>query len=525
MNRCESHGWTELLNRPTGSLIVSCQPVPNGPTDTADFVVGFALAARGGGACGLRVESARYVAAVAKACPLPIIGLVKRDLPGSPVRITPFKEDVDALADAGASMIAFDATDRTRPVPVADLIEAIHARGLPAMADVATMAEAKAAVAAGADVIGSTLSGYTGPESPPEGPDLDLVGRAASLGVPVLAEGRYNAPALAGAAIRAGASGVVVGSAITRPEYVTGWFAEAVARARRPAPTILALDIGGTKILAALVWEGAVVERRTMPTPRVPIGDGWLESVLDLVGDWSGRYDGASAAVTGVVRDGGWFAANPAILPVPDGFPLAARLAGRLGVKVGIVNDAQAAAWGEYRFGAGRGRDLVFLTVSSGIGGGIVTDGRLWAGASGLAGSLGQAPVIVDGAALRLEARASGFGIAAAARDAGHEVDALGVFAAARSGADWAEGIIARSAGALAAALAGLKAVIDPEVVVLGGGVGLAPGYVDRVRRSLESFPAMMCPAVVPATLGADAGIIGAADLAVQKLVRQAAPG
>ena len=147
-------------------LIVSCQPVPGGPMDRADMVVGFALAALAGGARGLRIESAAYVAAVRTATDAPIIGLVKRDLPDSPVRITPFLSDAAALAAAGADIIAFDATRRPRPAGVAKLVQAIHAGGRVAMADCSDEGDARAAHAAGAEILGSTLSGYTGGPEP-----------------------------------------------------------------------------------------------------------------------------------------------------------------------------------------------------------------------------------------------------------------------------------------------------------------------------------------------------------------------
>ena len=109
-----------LTERLKGGLVVSCQPVPGGPFDDPASVVRFALAAQSAGARALRIEGVANVAAVAAACSLPIIGLVKRDLPDTPVRITPWIEDVDALSEAGAAIIAFDATDRVRPVPVKD---------------------------------------------------------------------------------------------------------------------------------------------------------------------------------------------------------------------------------------------------------------------------------------------------------------------------------------------------------------------------------------------------------------------
>ena len=102
-----------------------------------------------------------------------------------------------------------------------------------------------------------------------------------------------------------------------------------------------------------------------------------MRSRRGLAAAWRGRFDRVGAAVTGIVADGRWHALNAGILPVPAGFPIVEALSTRLGCPVLAINDAQAAAWGEYRFGAGAGRDIVFLTVSTGIGGGIVLGGRL----------------------------------------------------------------------------------------------------------------------------------------------------
>lgn len=211
-------------------LIVSCQPVKGGAMDKAEMVVGFALAALDGGAAALRIESAAYVAAVRTATARPIIGLVKRDLDDSPVRITPWMEDVDALAEAGADIIAYDATQRIRPVETRALVERIHAHGRIAMADCSVLSDAEKALAEGADVVGSTLAGYTGPVEPTE-PDLGLVAAMRRLTPHVVAEGNIRTTAQARQALAAGASMVVVGSAITRPEYVTSWFRSALDEA------------------------------------------------------------------------------------------------------------------------------------------------------------------------------------------------------------------------------------------------------------------------------------------------------
>lgn len=222
-----------ILSRLRGHLIVSCQPVPGGPMDHPEIVAAFALAALHGGAAGLRIEGLDNLRAVRRVTQAPVIGLVKRDLPDSPVRITPFAEDARALAAAGADIIAVDATARPRPEPLADLATAIHALGLPMMADCATAAEGRAAMALGAAILGSTMSGYTGaPEDVPEAPDLALLADLAATGAFVIAEGRYHRPAQAAAAIRAGAAAVVAGSAITRTEHITSWFAQAIAEAR-----------------------------------------------------------------------------------------------------------------------------------------------------------------------------------------------------------------------------------------------------------------------------------------------------
>ncbi|MCU0908580.1 MAG: putative N-acetylmannosamine-6-phosphate 2-epimerase [Rhodobacteraceae bacterium] len=217
----------QILDLVRGRLIVSCQPVPGGPMDRPEITAAFARAALDGGAGGLRIEGIANLFAVRAATRAPVIGLIKADLTDSPVRITPTVADVQALAAAGADIIAFDATDRPRPEPLSGIVAAIHAAGRIAMADCATAEDGRRAVALGCAVLGSTMAGYTGGPVP-EGPDLALVAGLASLGRFTVAEGRYQAPADAAAGLRAGADAVVVGSAITRPEHVTQWFVAAM---------------------------------------------------------------------------------------------------------------------------------------------------------------------------------------------------------------------------------------------------------------------------------------------------------
>jgi N-acylglucosamine-6-phosphate 2-epimerase len=212
------------------ALIVSCQPVTHGPMDRTETIVAMALAAVAGGAAALRIEGVENVRAVAAAVSVPIVGIVKRDLDNSPVRITPFEDDVRALAQAGAHIIAVDATARVRPVTVAALLRAIHAAGCVAMADCATEADGVAAHEMGFEIVASTLSGYTEQTQPAsDEPDYVLISAWKQRGYCVIAEGRLKTAQDAARALRAGAFAVTVGSAITRVEHITQWFVEAMS--------------------------------------------------------------------------------------------------------------------------------------------------------------------------------------------------------------------------------------------------------------------------------------------------------
>ncbi|MDV6374223.1 N-acetylmannosamine-6-phosphate 2-epimerase [Deinococcus arenicola] len=224
-----------LLQHLRGQLIVSCQASVGSPFRDTAMICAFAQAAMINGAAGLRLEGLTDVQAVREQQSAPIIGIIKHS--GREVFITPDLEDVRGLAAAGADIVAFDGTERTRPVSVADLITACHDVGAVAMADISTAAEGLAAWQAGADFVGTTLSGYTpytqrGAEVW-EGPDLALIRELSDAGVRVVAEGHIRTPAQARAALEAGAYAVVVGSAITRPDDITRWFAEEVQRANR----------------------------------------------------------------------------------------------------------------------------------------------------------------------------------------------------------------------------------------------------------------------------------------------------
>lgn len=282
---------------------------------------------------------------------------------------------------------------------------------------------------------------------------------------------------------------------------------------------VLAVDIGGTKIAFAEVFGARLSNRRQIPTPRVGGGDALVDAIATEVE--SSRTTRFGVATTGIVSAGTLTALNPGTLPIEDRYPLAARLALATGRTPVIVNDAQAAAWGEYCFGAGRGcRSFMFVTVSTGVGGGLVLDGRLQTGAIGLAGHVGHmtvpGPDIACGCGRRgcLETIASGTSIGRRFSEmAGRSVAAPDVFAAASLGDVDADQTIDDAAAALAQAFGNVVAATDVDRIAIGGGVGLAPGFLERVRTQVAKLPFIFQRPIVAAQTGGDAGMIGVADL------------
>ncbi|MEV0193694.1 N-acetylmannosamine-6-phosphate 2-epimerase [Kitasatospora purpeofusca] len=212
-----------------GRLIVSCQAYPGEPLRDPDTMRRMALAVLEGGAAGIRAQGLHDLRAIRAATDAPLIGLWKDGASG--VFITPTAGHAREVARTGADIVALDATARPRPDgrPLAESIEAVHAEGRLVMADIATEAEAVRAAELGADLVGTTLSGYTDDSPRTAGPDLALVEvLARRLDVPVVAEGRIHTAGQAAAAMACGAYAVVVGTAITHPTTLTRWFTQAV---------------------------------------------------------------------------------------------------------------------------------------------------------------------------------------------------------------------------------------------------------------------------------------------------------
>lgn len=227
MNEGELDG---ILRRLHGGLVVSCQASPGDPLHGPVFMAAMARAAVLGGAVGIRANGPADIHAVRRAVDVPVVGLWKDGAEG--VYITPTVRHARAVVDAGAQIVAIDATSRSRPdrSTVPEVIEGLRrTHRCLVMADVSTLNEGVVAVSSGADLVATTLSGYT-PYSPQRpGPDLELVAAlAARVDVPIVAEGRIGTPQQARAALDAGAWTVVVGGAITRPQLITARFVAAL---------------------------------------------------------------------------------------------------------------------------------------------------------------------------------------------------------------------------------------------------------------------------------------------------------
>ncbi|CAI6066480.1 N-acetylmannosamine-6-phosphate 2-epimerase [Cohnella sp. JJ-181] len=226
---------------PAGGLIVSCQALSHEPLHGGDTMAKMAVAAVQSGAVGIRTNGVFDILTIKQAVQVPVIGLIKRDMPGSAVFITPTLTEVAAIVAAGADIVAMDMTDREgRLEAVKPLIAYAQKHGVAVMADVSTLAEGMAAESLGADYIGTTLSGYTPYSRQQEAPDLALVeALSRAVRAPVVAEGRIWTPEDAARALQAGAAHVVVGSAITRPQLIAERYVKAMRAAdvpgRRPA--------------------------------------------------------------------------------------------------------------------------------------------------------------------------------------------------------------------------------------------------------------------------------------------------
>jgi len=221
----------KFVDQVKNQLIVSCQALPDEPLFGSEIMVRMARAAQQGGARALRANTPVDIKAIKQKIDLPLIGIYKENIDGYNVYITPTIDHALAVAAAGAEIIAIDATNQPRPSgDLGDFIKEIHEKtGCLVMADISTFEEGMEAEKLGADLVSTTLSGYTPYSQQLDGPDLELIAKLSkSCTVPVIGEGKYHTPDQVIQALDRGATSVVVGGAISRPQQITDRFVKAI---------------------------------------------------------------------------------------------------------------------------------------------------------------------------------------------------------------------------------------------------------------------------------------------------------
>lgn len=221
----------EILDKIKGGLIVSCQALASEPLYDSYIMSKMALAAKLGGAVGIRANTVVDIKAIKEKVDLPLIGIIKQEYDDSDVYITPTMKEVDALVETGCEIIAIDATNRLRPN--GETLEAFFTKARKKypnqlfMADTSCFDEGKKAEELGFNLIGTTMAGYTPYTKGTPLPDFNLMQRYVSeLHTPVIAEGGIWVPEQLKKAIDIGVHSAVVGTAITRPRDITKHFAE-----------------------------------------------------------------------------------------------------------------------------------------------------------------------------------------------------------------------------------------------------------------------------------------------------------
>ncbi len=316
--------------------------------------------------------------------------------------------------------------------------------------------------------------------------------------------------------------------------------------------TCVGVDIGGTKIAAGVVDEDGRVLRRARRETPAHDPDQIARAVADVVTELvDGAGDGETVTAVGVACAGLVDRAGETVVFAPNlawrDEPLKARLRGLVGLPVVLENDANAAAWGEHRFGAAQGvDDMVLITLGTGVGGGIIESGQLLRGAHGLGAEIGHLRVVPDGHRCGCgnkgcwETYASGTALVREARSlvaggsphAGALADRCGgdptaltgqmVTEVARTGDPAATELLEDVGRWVGEGAASLAAVLDPGLLVLGGGLSAAGNLVlDPARsayaRHLTGRGHRAVAPMTTATLGNDAGMVGVADLAARR--------
>jgi glucokinase len=295
----------------------------------------------------------------------------------------------------------------------------------------------------------------------------------------------------------------------------------------------IGVDLGGTKILAGVVTRsGEIVRRHERPTSQESQEAVLVEleaAVVELLDD---EVAAIGFGVPSPIDQPHGVVVECVNVPLVD-VPLRDRMHTRFGLPVGLDNDANAAAIGEWRAGAGRGvDDLVMLTMGTGLGGGVITRGRPMRGARGGGMELGHVVIVHDGRPCQgvcrgrghLEPYVTGLAATAAAKEAfGPAADAHRLVVLADEGDETARAILAEIGGYLGSGMGSFANIFEPDLIVIGGGFGVAAWdhvipRAEEVMRREALRPMRDVVRVVPAELGTTAGLIGAAFVAFEAL-------
>lgn len=531
----------DILQRIKNGLIVSSQAEGEEPLNSPRILAALAQAAVNGGAVGIRAERPENIVAIKKAVSVPVIGIYKVKYSDSEVFITPTIKEALAVLDTGAEIIALDATLRKRPnhEKLVTIIADIRQRGdVLLMADISTYEEAISAADMGFDIIGTTLSGYTSYTSEraqADAPDFELLEKlCARFGdqIPVIAEGRIRTPEHAARAFACGAYSVVIGSAITRPHLVTKRITDAIQRFHQvEQSTAIGVDIGGTKVAVGLVsYKQGLIKKNTMTAD-------WKNGTAKVIADLRTEI---RKLITNSVSSIGIAAAgrvDPQKQIVTDGIPLAedylnyplvSEIEAEFGIPVFLENDANAAAFAEYSaMREPRPQRMVFITIGTGIGGGVVIDGKILQG-QGNAGEIGHICVEKDGrqcgcgrrgclemyfSRKLLQAEIEHL-IRAGSLIHPTNVDTQAIINLIRNQQPDVIKIWEEQLNYFACGLESVYHVIEPEVIVIGGEIsGLGNILVDAIEKRLHHSMKIEI-----SHYGNDAGMIGAAKRAMHRL-------
>lgn len=274
---------------------------------------------------------------------------------------------------------------------------------------------------------------------------------------------------------------------------------------------VIAFDIGGTNSRIALFEHGKIIWRDEAITPGQQGPATMLETMLGLLPQLEARSAPIVVAIAAQIINGCVNANNQNILRGWHNFPLASALSERSQRPVHLINDARAAAWGEYVYGAGRDcEQFLFVTISTGVGAGLVLNGRLHLARNGYEAELGE--TLTENGQM-LEDLASGSALAKLALKNGYASARL-LCDAADAGDTRADAVYRSGIREVAKKIADLVVMLGIQKVAVGGGLGLRVGYLARLQEEMKKFPPIYQCELVAASLGHDAGLYGAAAYA-----------